>query len=185
VCGQTAFVFAKGDFAKKEAGKIQNEMLQNRDNEMQLAERFDLLKNEMLAGKPTIERVPIDDEFIDQACGFDTDIRISGTAFYITYTDTKGTYHEFMGLAQGRVELTNLMTGTSVVFNISGPGKTEVNPDGSFRLIGTGPWIWFDDPDTHASGYFHTNGRFIFSIDAEGNRTFSRTGTKFNICTVL
>lgn len=185
LCGQTIFVFATADPEAKQAKKRQNKILENRDKELQSPILFDLSKNEMFIGKPTIERVPVDIEFVDDGCGFDINTHFTGTAVYIYYTDTLGVYHEFMAFAQGRAELTDLVNGNSLIFNISGPGKTTVDPDGSIRLIGTGPWIWFADPDTLASGYYLTKGRFVLSIDAEGNRTFSRTGNKFDICAML
>ena len=70
--------------------------------------------------------------------------------------------------------------------NVSGPGKLTLNPDKSSVLVGGGLWPWIGDPDTGApAGLFLTKGRFVQSFTAAGDRTFTRTGTKIDLCAQL
>jgi hypothetical protein len=56
--------------------------------------------------------------------------------------------------------------------------------DGSVTLVGTGPTLFFilfqGNP-----GITLLNGRFVLSIDAEGNQTFSSVGATRDLCAEL
>ena len=54
--------------------------------------------------------------------------------------------------ATGQATLTNVLTGESIIVNISGPGNFTLYQDGSATLVGTGLWSWFGDPDSDAPG---------------------------------
>lgn len=114
--GQTGFVFAKV------SPKVS----------------FDAAGQNLFSARPTIVRIPIDEYFVDQSCGFDVGVHITGTVVDISYTDANGVFHEFQAGPQVRLELTRLDTGNSMTFNISGPAHITVNPDGSNTLTGTG-----------------------------------------------
>ena len=82
--------------------------------------------------------------------------------------------------------MTNLITGKTIVVNISGPGQLTFGADGSFTLVGTGLWSWTRvNPATLAPGIFLTQGRFVLSISASGVRTFTSTGTTIDLCAQL
>lgn len=178
--GQTGFVFAKVSPAEKRTEKN----IENRNPSLPPVS-FDAAGRHLFNGKPTIVRIPLDQEGVDQSCGFDVGIRATGIAVSISYTDAEGVFHEFLAAPQLKMVLTRLDTGNSLTVNIAGPGNFTLNPDGSVTIVGTGGWSWFVDPDTLEPGLFLTQGRFVLSIDAEGNRTFTRTGNKTNLCALL
>lgn len=73
----------------------------------------------------------------------------------------------------------------SITINIAGPGMFTQNPDGSFVWSGHGTWSWWTHPDTGEPGWFLTKGRFVLSVDAEGNSTWKRAGTIEDLCARL
>src|SRR6266705_1379515 len=103
---------------------------------------FSLVASRAFAAKPTIQRIPVDNEFVDSSCGFDVDIHQTGTIVDISYTDAEGVLHDFQAFPQGKQVMTNLDTGKTITVNIAGPGTFTVNPDGSFTLVGRGTWSW-------------------------------------------
>ena len=138
------------------------------------------------AGQPTIEQIPFEDHGVSQSCGFPVQLDATGTALDISYTDALGNFHEFQAGPQVKQTMTNLITGKTIVVNISGPGQRTFGADGSFTLVGTGLWSWTRvNPATLAPGIFLTQGRFVLSISASGVRTFTSTGTKIDLCAQL
>jgi hypothetical protein len=139
-----------------------------------------------IAGQPTIERIPFEDHAVSQACGFPVQLDATGTALDISYTDELGNFHVFEAGPQVKETMTNLVTGKTIVVNISGPGQRTFGADGSFTLVGTGLWSWTRvNPATLAPGIFLTQGRFVLSISASGVRTFTSTGTTIDLCAQL
>ena len=144
-----------------------------------------LVGQSALAGKPTIERIPVDDVFIDESCGFPVEAHFTGTVVRITWTDEDGTVQIREAYPRFRQTLTNLETGETITNNISGPARIIERPDGSFTLVGTGTWGWDAHPVTGESGLFLSKGRFVFSVDIEGNESFSIVGTIVDLCPKL
>jgi hypothetical protein len=60
-----------------------------------------------------------------------------------------------------------------------------VAADGSFTLVGTGNWGFSHHPDTDEPGIFLLSGRFVFSIDAQGNESLSSVGHVVDLCAQL
>jgi hypothetical protein len=138
------------------------------------------------ACQPTIQRIPFEDHFVSQSCGFPVQVDTTGTVVDISYTDALGNFHDFHAGPQVKQTMTNLVTGKTIVLNVSGPGEYTFGADGSFTLVGTGLWSWNGgDPATHAPGMFLTEGRFVLSFSASGVRTFTSTGTKIDLCAQL
>jgi hypothetical protein len=137
------------------------------------------------ADKPTIERFPIHDEFVDDSCGFDVNIVVDGVDVLISYVDGEGVYHEFDAYPTFKATFTNLGTGESLTVSIAGPQKLTVYPDGSLTLVGTGVWAWGSNPETGDPGWFETSGHFVETVDAEGNQSFALTGRLISICDQL
>jgi hypothetical protein len=138
------------------------------------------------AGQPTIQRSQGEIRDVVDSCGFPVQVDIIGKVVDISYTDALGNFYDFEAAPQDKETLTNLVTGKTIVVNVSGPGEYTFGADGSFTLVGTGLWSWLGrDPATHAPGLFLTQGRFILSISASGVRTFTSTGTTINLCTQL
>jgi hypothetical protein len=139
-----------------------------------------------IAGKPTIQRTPFEQHFVSEACGFPVQVDASGTALDISYTDELGNVHLFEAGPQVKSTMTNLVTGKTIVVNISGPGQYTFGADGSFTLVGTGLWSWTRvNPATLEPGIFLTQGSFVLSISASGVRTFTSTGTTIDLCAQL
>ncbi len=137
------------------------------------------------ADKPTMERFPVDDVFVDESCGFPVEVHIVGTVVHIEWTDEAGHVRFLEAYPGYRLILTNLDTGETITATISGPAHFTAEPDGSFTLIGTGIWGWFFNPATGEQGLFLTKGRFVTAVDAEGNESFSIVGEIVNLCPEL
>jgi hypothetical protein len=139
-----------------------------------------------LAAKPSIHRIPIDDEFVlEDQCVFPVNVDATGILVDIVFTDEDGTVHEFQAYPQYKAVLTNLDTGESITLNLSGPASFTFNPDGSFTLKGTGNWLWFPHPATGDPGIFQTAGHVILSVDAEGNASWTLSGRIVDVCSQL
>lgn len=138
-----------------------------------------------LAAKPTHERLPIDDEFVDDSCGFPVNVDQTGYVVRITWTAEDGSVRVKEAYPQYKSTFTNPATGKSITVNIAGPAHISERADGSFSLTGTGSWFWPFHPDTGAPGLFLTSGRFVFSVDSEGNESFTRTGRIVDLCAQL
>ena len=139
------------------------------------------------AAQPTIQRIPVEAHFVDGSCGFPVQIDATGTAVDISYTDALGTFHDFQAAPQVKQTMTNLVTGKTMVVNVSGPGDGTFNADGSFTIVGRGLWGWapggFFNPLPY--GLFLTKGRFVYSVSASGVATFTSTGTRVDLCAQL
>lgn len=134
------------------------------------------------AREPTVQRYPIDDQFVVQSCGFPVSIHATGFLLDITWVDANGNVKVIEAAPQMKWELTNQDTLKVIKVNIAGPGQFYFPADGSFKLVGTGTWSWTSNPDTDEPGLFLSKGRFVFSIDSGGNSTWNRVGTLIDLC---
>ena len=138
------------------------------------------------AGKPTIQRIPFEDHFDSQACGFPVHLDQTATIVDISNTDELGNVHDFQAAPGAKLTLTNLVTGKTIIVSNAGPGDVTFGADGSFTQVGTGGWSWIGrNPTTLAPGIFLTQGRFVLSFSASGVRTFTLTGTTTDLCAQL
>jgi hypothetical protein len=138
------------------------------------------------AAQPTIQRSHGEILDVVDSCGFPVQVDLIGQVVDISYTDALGNFYDLEAAPQDKETLTNLVTGKTVVVNVSGPGQYTFGADGSFTLVGTGLWSWTNrNPATFAPGMFLTEGRFVLSISASGVRTFTSTGTTINLCDQL
>jgi hypothetical protein len=136
------------------------------------------------AAPPTHERVPIDDEFTDQSCGFPVQVHVTGFMLVIEWADEDGTIRRFEGFPQARTTFTNLITGESITVSAAGSAHITDNPDGSFTAVGTGNWGFPVDPETGEPGVVLFSGRWVF-IEAQGTTSFSFVGQKVDLCAEL
>jgi hypothetical protein len=136
------------------------------------------------AAPPTHEQVPIDDEFIDESCGFPVQGHVTGFMLVIEWVDKDGTTRRFEGFPQARTTFTNLITGESITVNAAGSAHITDNPDGSFTAVGTGNWGFPSDPETGEPGFVLLSGRWVF-IEAQGNTSFSFVGQEVDLCAEL
>jgi hypothetical protein len=135
-----------------------------------------------LSDPPTIQRFPIDATFFDTTdCAFPVQIDIVGTDLEITSASGDRVFDAF---PQSRVTLTNLDTERSITVSIAGPGHTTLGADGSVTLVGTGPTLFFLGFQGNP-GITLLNGRFVLTIDSQGNQTFSSVGETRDLCAEL
>jgi hypothetical protein len=132
------------------------------------------------ADPPTREPLP----FLEATGQFCTDFQV-----HIAATQNKEALTIFSSgaaLVTGvlKVEVTNLSTGTSLVLNISGPGRFNV--DGS--ISGAGTWLLFGEagqlpgPDP---GLLLITGRISVTTGPAGITSFTVTGTQQDVCDAL
>ena len=138
-----------------------------------------------LAAPPDHERVPVDDLFTTDSCGFPVEVHITGFAVIHVRESKDGSVHFFSAGPQIKATLTNLDTGESITVNIAGPVHQTDNPDGSFTFVGTGTWLRSAHPETHEPGLFRSAGRFGVIVDTEGNETFFEHGRLTDLCPKL
>ncbi len=139
-----------------------------------------------LAVPPTIQHIPFDATITNDSCGFAVTAHVTGTIVDISYTDLQGIFHEFQASPQAKATLTNEVTDKSITVNVSGAEKLTVAPDGSVTVVGTGNWLFLDDPDNlGAPGWFLTSGRWLAFFDPNGVETLTRTGKKTDLCIEL
>lgn len=136
------------------------------------------------AAPPTHHRVPINDTFIDESCGFPVRVQVTGVMLVIEWVDEDGTIRRFEGFPQARTTFTNLSTGESTTVSAAGSAHITDNPDGSFTAVGTGNWGFPVDPETGEPGVVLLSGRWVF-IEAQGNTSFSFVGQEVDLCAEL
>ena len=133
-----------------------------------------------LSDPPTVQRFPIDATFFDDVdCAFPVQIDIVGTDLEITSGD-----RVFDAFPDSRATLTNLDTGESITVSIAGPGHTTFGADGSVTLVGTGPALFWLSPRLFSTITL-LDGRFVLTVDAQGNLTFNRVGKTRDLCAEL
>jgi hypothetical protein len=135
-----------------------------------------------LAAPPFHERVPVDDVFVGESCGFPVEVHITGFAVIIEREGKDGSFHFIVAQPQIKATLTNLDTGEAITVNIAGPTHVTESPDGSFTFVGTGTWLRSTNPETGEPGLFQSAGRFGVTVDAEGNETFFEVGRFVDLC---
>lgn len=109
-------------------------------------------------------------------------------------------YGKFTTLADGtvvlrvtgkfKVLLTNVTSGASQNFNISGPGTISFLPDGSIDLVATGRQLVYnlasDAEPFGLPGLMVASGRVTETLDADGRPTeLSVTGKVTDVCAAL
>jgi hypothetical protein len=137
-----------------------------------------------LSDRPVIQRTPVDLTVLDDVdCGFPVEVHVTGTDIGVIST-VQGEVREFHAFAGGSATLTNLDTGTTITMNIAGPARITYGADGSATVVGTGPTLFFflfqGNP-----GITWLSGRWILTVDAQGNQTFSYVGTTRDLCAEL
>jgi hypothetical protein len=137
------------------------------------------------AAPPTHERMPANFDDVDETCGFPIEVHQTGFIIVIQWVDADGSLRRFEAYPEVTATFTNQSTGQSVTVNLAGPAHITEGADGSFTLIGTGNWGFNHHPDTDEPGIFVLSGRFVFSIDAQGNESLSSVGSVVDLCAQL
>ena len=96
------------------------------------------------AQKPVREVLPTPGDVDTNACGFPVRVHTVGTTIRKTWFDEQGNPVRAVETYPGsKYVLTNLETQKQIQFTIVGPAFYEFRPDGSFTVMGTGPWGWW------------------------------------------
>jgi hypothetical protein len=139
-----------------------------------------------LAGKPTRTVLPPTEDFVSTECGFKVAVHAVQEQLAILEFFDEGNLVREIDTGAIKWTLTNMKTGQSVFVNLSGPGFLLLSPDGSGSFTGTGPWLFFENPETGDAGIFLLTGQFVVTFDALGNVEFTRDGRDVvDLCAVL
>jgi hypothetical protein len=139
------------------------------------------------ADKPTRTLIPSAGDFTSTDCGFNVAVHVEKDQLAIlTFRDDEGNVVREILTGAIKWTLTNVNTGESIFVNLSGPGFSTTNPDGSSTFVGTGPWVFIGNPLTGGPGLFLLTGKFQFVTDPAGNVEVSRVGRSVvDLCAVL
>ena len=125
------------------------------------------------ASGPTIVRYPNQYyDYVDDFCGFDVHVQGTGSKVDISWDGVR----LIQAFPQANQVDTNVETGYSIHVNLTGGDRINLNPDGSGTLVGWGNWVWPYNPYTGERGFFVTSGKFVYTLDSQGNLTFSIVG---------
>ena len=135
------------------------------------------------AAPPTIERIPVEDTFVDEeSCDFPVEVHITGFIVHIEWVDEDGNIRFIEAAPQLKLTLTNQDTGETITVNVSGPLQVTQNADGGFTAVETGLWGRTENPETGEPGLFQSAGRRVISVDAEGNVSDQFVGRVIDLC---
>jgi hypothetical protein len=141
------------------------------------------------ADKPLREPFPQGDFIISGSCDFDVLAHtIEDNVVSKTYFDDDG--NPTRQILNGRLvnELTNLETGKSIVYNISGPGFITFFEDGSvdFVLGGRSATFFFPGEVENLPLLFVNSGQVTMHFDPEGNIVgVEQVGEVEDVCAAL
>jgi hypothetical protein len=140
------------------------------------------------ADKPLREPFPQGDIIISGSCDFDVLVHnVENKEFIKTYFDDDG--NPTRQIVNGRlvVELTNLETRESIVYNTSGPGFLTFFEDGSLDFVfGGRSLVWFFPGEVEDLPLVFVNsGQVTLHIDPEGNIVVEQVGEVEDVCAAL
>jgi hypothetical protein len=124
--------------------------------------------------------------------GFDVSVEFTIYNQYIIRQSTASdgtTTYQIAGTAKATV--TNLSTGKSVSYNVSGPGTLVIYPDGSFTIDAAGPNLLWTLPENSYPGVpaiSYTTGHVTLAVAASGQTTsYNLAGgaRQTDVCAVL
>jgi hypothetical protein len=112
---------------------------------------------------------------------------VENKEFIKTYFDDDG--NPTRQIVNGRLvsEVTNLETGESIVYNISGPGFLTFFEDGSLDFVfGGRSLVWFFPGEVEDLPLVFVNsGQVTLHIDPEGNIVVEQVGEVEDVCAAL
>jgi hypothetical protein len=140
------------------------------------------------ADKPLREPFPQGDIIISGSCDFDVFAHtVEDKVKAKTYFDKDG--NPTRQIVNGRlvVELTNLETRESIVYNTSGPGFLTFFEDGSLDFVfGGRSLVWFFPGEVEDLPLLFVNsGQVTLHIDPEGNIVVEQVGEVEDVCAAL
>ncbi len=128
-----------------------------------------LLPASAQATPPTREPLGGDDFILTDHCTFDIAVEfVQNNEVVTTFYDRNGDFVRQSVTGALKVRLTNQEAPEhSVLFNISGPGRYRLLPDGSTELTGTGTWLHFGITDRPGE-LLLMHGPFTANISDDG-----------------
>ncbi len=134
------------------------------------------------AQKPERTVLTADDEFsLAGFCDFTVLLEIEGTIIETKFRDKEGdVVREAEVYPAYKTTLTNEETGESIVVVHPGPEFIRYSTAGSQTRIGTGPWLFGDNPETGETGLFLVRGRWV---ETAAGTTF--VGNVVDLCAEL
>ena len=107
--------------------------------------------------------------------GFDVSVEFTRYKQYIIRQSTTPDGTTTLQIAgNAKATVTNLSTGESVSYNVSGPGTIVIHPDGSFTIDAAGPNLLWTLPENSQPGVptiSYTTGHVTVAVDASGKTT--------------
>jgi hypothetical protein len=141
------------------------------------------------ADKPLREPLLLEDFVLSGSCDFDVFLHVvENKGFITTYFDDDGNPTQQIGTGRLVVELTNLETGESIVYNVSGPAFFTFSEDGSFDAVlgGRGLAFFFPGEVEDLPLLFVNSGQVTFHFDPEGNIVgVDQVGEVTDVCAAL
>jgi hypothetical protein len=143
------------------------------------------------ANQPTRQFIPASPFTLSGVCSFDVHIDFLANKEYATIlVDHAGNPTAILTTGVLKVSLTNLSNGKSLDLNISGPGRSVTNPDGSATLTSWGPWLWFIAPGdlpNYSPRMFFISGQMVAQFNSDGHLTALQIigGTTQDMCVAL
>jgi hypothetical protein len=135
-------------------------------------------------GKPIRTQFPFAAFTVQDACKFDVRWEPLVDKTYLTvFNDKDGPRYIYTGNMKTR--MTNLDTGKTVDINIAGKMTEVYDPDGSYKVTISGPFIgWFGFPGNPPLAYIH--GQQVLKYDPDGNLIqFNQSGKVTDLCNLL
>lgn len=137
--------------------------------------------------------VPAFEGTLSGICSFDVEITVvRQNEFIIRQTDAPDGTVFFKYAGNLVVEVTNVETGESLTYNISGPGVVWQTPAGTFGGDLRGPNLLWTAPENlpqepaGVPALSYTTGPVSFEVDASGQTTsYSHRGTTTDVCAAL
>jgi hypothetical protein len=120
---------------------------------------------------------------ISGVCTFDVDVTIvRNTEYNIVFSDSAGNPVKIITQGQLIVTFTNVSNGNSLTLNISGPGSTTINPDGSLTIVFLGNAVLFSATDV-----IYSTGRVVVVAPSplSPGTIVSASGIQRSLCALL
>ncbi|ELT45922.1 hypothetical protein ACJJV6_03055 [Arthrobacter nitrophenolicus] len=145
----------------------------------------------VIAGAGPVAAAPVDDVLLEltykpnQLCSYPVQLVVTGKSKLIELPGDR----IFIASPGQEVTITNLRTGESETFLITGSTHAQVEDDGTTEVTVTGLNIVLNPRESQSDepGIFLLEGNFNFALKADGTeeRVFSGTGEVTDICALL
>jgi hypothetical protein len=145
------------------------------------------------AGSQPVKTRFVDDfDLVVTSCGFPVLLELRGIAYEHAWFDENGELLRFSFTPAGRpyrVALTNVGTGTAITLTIPGSIFFELQPDGGFTGITSGPFLLLYRPESITlplvPWLYYFAGHRVLTVAGDGTRTVTWYGRFVDLCAEL